>query len=86
MNVWDHKQTWKPVRKGKLTAGLRRCPSGQIRAHTPASDTLGLMATMGREGILAEAPVQLAEPQLKFPRQGKQLVNWVEARVMRLAV
>lgn len=86
MNVWDHKQTWKPVRKGELATALRRCPSGQIRGCNLASDAVGLAATMVRESSLAEAPVQLAELQPKFPRQGNQLVSWVEAKVMRFAV
>lgn len=39
-----------------------------------------LAATMVREGSLAEAPVQLAKRQPKFPRQSDQLVSWVEAQ------
>lgn len=66
--------------KGKLAAVLRRCPSGHIRACIPASLMVGLAATVVREGSPAGVPVQLAEWQPKFPRQGNQLASWVQAQ------
>lgn len=65
--------------KGEIGSSIEELSFRSDGARTPASMAGGLAATMVSEGSLAEAPVQLAERQPKFPRQGDQLAGWVEA-------
>lgn len=66
--------------KQEIGSRIEELPFRSDGAHTAASVAGGLAAAMIREGSLAEAPVQLAERQPKFPRRGDQLVSWVEAQ------
>lgn len=66
--------------KQEIGSSIEELPFRSDGARIPASVAGGLGVTMIREGSLAEAPVQLAEGQPKFPRRGDQLVSWVEAQ------
>lgn len=72
--------------KRGIGSSIEEMPFRSDQGMRSRSNAVGLAATMVRESSLAEAPVQLAELQPKFPRQGNQLVSWVEAKVMIFAV
>lgn len=72
--------------KREIGSSIEELPFRSDGARTPASVAGGLAATMVREGSLAEAPVQLAERQPIFPRQGDQLASWVGAESDEIGV